>query len=149
MPTAPASAAVDPLPDRLVFYDGDCGFCSHAVRAVLEADHDLRFHFAPLQGPTAAALRTRHPELPTDLDSMLYVEREGGDERVYVRADAVIRLCERLDAPAFRRFAWFRHLPRPLADLAYRVFARNRLRVSRRLGACPVPSPAERSRFLP
>lgn len=115
----------------------------------MDADPQGRFSFAPLQGTTAAALRARHPELPSDLDSMLYVERDGGEERVYVRADAVIRLCAQLDAPVFRRFAWLRLLPRPLADVAYRLFARNRLRVSRQMGACPLPSPAERRRFLP
>ena len=39
-------------------------------------------------------------------------------------------------------------LPRPLADLGYRIFAKLRYRVFGRLDECRAPTPAERGRFL-
>ena len=142
-----ADVTSPPEPAHLVLYDGDCGVCTHTVQWVLGADPDGRFHFAPLQGPTAAAIRARHPALPNDLDTMLYVDRSTGTERVFTRSDAVFHVAERLTRrPAW--LAWAAHLPRWLTDFGYRLFARNRHRVSRAL-ACPVLPPAARARFLP
>ena len=143
-----AAGDATPAPEHLVLYDGTCGFCDRTVKWILDADHDERFHFAPLQGPTAAAIRSRHPDVPTDLDSVLYVERSAGDEQVFVRSDAVLRIADRLGRlPAWLR--WLRHIPRGFTDLAYRPVARLRHRISRAVGACPLPSAATRARFLP
>jgi predicted DCC family thiol-disulfide oxidoreductase YuxK len=135
-------------PEHLLLYDGTCGICHRTVQWILAADPEGRFCFAPLQGATAAAVRRRHPELPTDLDSVIYVEREAGAEHAYARSDAVFRIAARLDrAPAW--IGWAARLPRWLTDLGYRALAWNRHRLSRALGACPLPSDATRARFLP
>src|SRR5260221_8511304 len=105
-------------PEHLVFYDGTCGVCHRTVQWILAADAEGRFRFAPLQGSTAAAVRRRHPELPTDLDSVIYVEREAGTERAYARSDAVFRITARLG----RMPGWMRgaaRLPRWLPALRY------------------------------
>jgi predicted DCC family thiol-disulfide oxidoreductase YuxK len=143
-----AAGDTAPAPEHLVLYDGSCGFCDRTVKWILDADRDARFHFAPLQGPTAAASRARHPDLPTALDSVLYVERSAGNERVFARADAVLRIADRLGRlPRWLR--WVRRLPHVLTDLPYRPVALLRHRLSRTLGACPLPASAARARFLP
>jgi predicted DCC family thiol-disulfide oxidoreductase YuxK len=144
MPDAEAAR----VPEHLVLYDGACGFCSRTIQWIVDADRRRLFHFAPLQGPTAAALRARHPDLPTDLDSVIYVDRSGGEERMFVRADAAFRIAERLGGlPVWLR--WTSHLPRWLADLGYRAVARVRRWLSRALAPCPLPPPTARARFLP
>jgi predicted DCC family thiol-disulfide oxidoreductase YuxK len=143
-----APSATPREPEHVVLYDGTCGFCHRTVQGIIAADARGQFHFAPLQGPTATALRARHPELPYDLDSIVYVDRSTGTERVYVRADAAVRIAERLDRRPF--WAWgLRMLPRWLADRTYRVVARNRHHISDALASCPLPSPAAHARFLP
>ena len=131
----------------LVLFDGVCAFCHGAVRWLIERDPQARLRFAPLQGETAAALRQRHPELPGDLDTLVYVETMGGAERVYVRSEAVWRACAAIGALP-RGLRWWARLPQPLADLGYRIFARLRYRVFGRLDACRLPEPGERERFL-
>lgn len=133
----------------LVLYDGQCGFCDASVRWLLARDPEGRFRFAPLQGETAAAILARHPELPAGLDSILLVETEGGRERISWRSRAIFRILRRLGGlwGGLARLATF--VPGPLADLGYRLFARLRYRVWGRLDACRIPTPAERSRFLP
>ena len=81
-------------PGGLVLFDGVCAFCDGAVRWLIERDPHARLRFAPLQGETAAALRRRHPELPSDVDTLVYVETLGGAERVYLRSEAVWRACD-------------------------------------------------------
>ncbi len=135
-------------PQHVVLYDGTCGFCERTTRWIVDADRAGRFHFAPLQGPTAAAILARHPDVPMDLDSVVYVDRSDGPERVYTRSDAAFRIAERLGGlPRWLR--WTRRLPRRLTDVLYRAFARSRHRVSSAMAPCPLPPPTVRARFLP
>jgi predicted DCC family thiol-disulfide oxidoreductase YuxK len=140
--------ATDPLPEQLVLYDGVCGFCNGSVRWLIERDSSSRLHYAALQGETAAALRARHPEIPTELDTIVFVEGGPGRERVFVRSAAIFRVLRELRAP-WRWLAPLRWLlPNALWDVAYRAFARRRYRWFGRLEACPIPPPDLRARFL-
>ena len=144
MPVADASRE----PEHVVFYDGDCGLCHRTVQWILAADRGGLFHFAALQGSTAADLRAHHPHLPADHDTVVYVDRSSGVEKVFVRSEAIFRVCDRLGrAPLW--LATVRRLPRWLTDLAYRAIACSRLRLSQALAPCPLPPPAARARFLP
>jgi len=138
---------LSPLPELVLLFDGECGFCDRAVRWLLARDPAGRLHFAPLQGETAAALRARHPQIPLDLDTAVLVERIGSEERVHLRSRAVLRALELVEFPGWR-LAWLRLLPRGLADAAYRWFARGRYRWFGRLDTCRIPGPEERARFL-
>jgi predicted DCC family thiol-disulfide oxidoreductase YuxK len=137
------------LPQRLVLYDGVCGFCDWLVQWLLAKDRDGRLSFAPLQGETAAFLRSRHATVPVATETMVYVESgEGHEERVYLRSEAAFKTCAELPHP-WRWIAWLRVLPRPLTDLGYRGFAAIRYRIFGKLDACKVPATSERQRFLP
>lgn len=143
-----AAEAVSALPPRVVLFDGVCVFCNRAVRWLLARDPEGHLHFAPLQGETAAALRARHPEIPEVLETMAYVERSGGVERVHLRARAVFRALAEVAGP-WRWLAVLGRLPPWLLEPCYRLFARSRYRLFGEHDACPVPSPSERARFLP
>jgi len=136
------------LPARIVFYDGVCGFCNGSVRWLIERDAGARLHYAALQGETAAALRARHPELPTELDTIVFIEAAPGGEQVWLRSAAIFRVLRDLPAP-WRWLAPLRWLlPRALWDVAYRAFARRRYRWFGRLETCPIPPAELRARFL-
>jgi predicted DCC family thiol-disulfide oxidoreductase YuxK len=136
------------LPAQLVLYDGVCGFCNGSVRWLIERDVDARLHYAPLQGETAAALRARHPEIPNELDTIVFVESAPGGERVWLRSAAIFRVLRELSLP-WRWFSFLRWLlPRALWDVAYQAFATRRYRWFGKLDVCPIPPPALRARFL-
>ena len=85
---------VDPLPERIVFFDGVCGLCSRTVDNLLARDTEARLRFAPLQGETAGALRAEHPErFPEHLDSIVYAESEGGETTFSTRSEAAFRIA--------------------------------------------------------
>ena len=136
------------LPARLVLYDGVCGFCDGAVRWLLARDPAGRLCFAPLQGETAAALRRLHPEIPIELETLVLVESTGASSRVFLRSDALWRVCAELAGP-WRRLAWLRWLPRGLRDFGYGALRAPPLPLFGRLDACRVPDAAERARFWP
>jgi predicted DCC family thiol-disulfide oxidoreductase YuxK len=134
--------------ERIVLYDGVCGFCNGSVRWLIARDGDARLRFAPLQGETAAALRARHREIPTALDTIAFVERGPSGERVWLRSAGVFRALRELSRP-WRWIAALRFLaPAALWDVAYRAFARRRYRWFGEYQACPIPPPEVRARFL-
>jgi predicted DCC family thiol-disulfide oxidoreductase YuxK len=128
----------------IVLYDGTCGLCHRSVSWILkhEADHELTF--APLQGETAATLRTRHPEIPQLVDSAVLVEN--GEPKL--RTKALFHVARHLRRP-WRWLYAFRWLPHALLDLGYRALAAVRYRVWGRADACKLPTPEQRRRFLP
>lgn len=144
---SPPGAVASVLPERLVLYDGVCRFCNRTVAWLLRVDTEGLFRFAPLQGPTAAALRARHPELPSDLDSILYVRRQGATEHVTWRSAAVLAICRDLPG-AWRWLAALRWLPAPLIDAGYRYFASHRYAWFGKYEQCPLPSAEQRARFF-
>jgi len=147
MPVAPSPSPTPALPERVVFFDGVCGFCNQAIRWLMDRDPHHRLHYASLQGDVAVAVRSRHLEFPEDIDTIVLLECGKDGERVHLRSDAVLRIVAAIDGP-WRRLAWLRVLPRPILDWGYRLFARNRYRMFGQLDACPAPTEEERARFV-
>ena len=45
---------------KIIFFDGHCGLCDRFVTKIFHLDKKRRFHFAPLQGPTASRMLLTH-----------------------------------------------------------------------------------------
>jgi predicted DCC family thiol-disulfide oxidoreductase YuxK len=135
---------VSELPPRLVLYDGVCGLCHRMVRWLLARDVRGVLAYAPLQGETAARLRAIHPEIPAELDSVVYLE-EG---RVYLRGKAFLHVARHLDRP-WRWGYQLRWLPAFVLDPLYWLVASTRYRLFGKFDACQIPSPEHRERMLP
>ncbi|HUS30213.1 MAG TPA: DCC1-like thiol-disulfide oxidoreductase family protein [Kofleriaceae bacterium] len=128
----------------IVLYDGTCGLCHKSVKFILKNERDHEIQFAPLQGPTAAELRTKHPEIPDNVDTVVLVE----NNRARLRSKAFMYISHHLRAPWRWGYA-FRWMPAFLLDLGYRFIAAIRYRIWGRADACDLPSPEHRIRFLP
>ncbi len=132
---------------RIVLFDGVCVFCDGLVRWLIARDPRARLRFAPLQGQTADALRSAHPEIPDELATLVYVDATDGPERIFLRSEAAFRVFAEIESP-WRRVAWLGHLPRWFTDAGYQLFIRFRYRVFGKRSECRVPSASERARFL-
>ncbi|MDX2086845.1 MAG: DCC1-like thiol-disulfide oxidoreductase family protein [Kofleriaceae bacterium] len=128
----------------LVLYDGSCGLCAKSVQWILNHERDHEILFAPLQGETAAAQRTRFPEIPQTLDSVVYIE----NGRAHLRSKAFLHAAGHLRAP-WRWAHAFRWLPGFVLNLGYRLIAALRYRIWGRADACSLVTPEQRARFLP
>lgn len=135
-------------PQRLILFDGVCAVCDAGMTWIMDHDPEGLFAYAALQGDTAAAILARHPELPAQLDSIVYVDRTSGTETVSWYSDAVFDIAEVVPGP-YRWLALFRWVPRFLRDGAYRAFARIRYRVFGTIDHCRMPSESEAARMLP
>lgn len=131
----------------VLLYDGGCGLCATSVQFVLRHDPRGPLRFASLQSSFGQVQLARHAEL-RGVDSMVWIDPTtgGAAERIYVRSDAVLRICGYLGG-------WWtiglagRVVPKPLRDGLYRLVARHRHRLPGR-GACLVPTAQQSARFL-
>ena len=132
----------------VLLYDGLCGFCDGTVQFILKHDRRGTLRFATLQGEYARGVIARHPELH-GVDSLVFVEPadDSAGERISVRSAGALRLARYLGGPWHIARA-VAIVPRFLRDWGYDRFARVRYRVFGRYDSCPIPSPAQRARFI-
>ncbi len=131
----------------VLLYDGDCGFCAGSVQFVLRhepASVRPRLAFAPLQGQFGTLIRERFPEL-AGVDSVVWYDP--AIPAVRVRSAAALAVTAHLGGPWAVAATLGRLVPRALRDAIYDQIARRRFELA--APACLLPTPDERSRFLP
>jgi predicted DCC family thiol-disulfide oxidoreductase YuxK len=133
----------------ILLFDDECGFCSAAVQTILRHDKKGTLRFASLHGVYGLELRRLHPEL-NSIDSMVWLRPNGGDtsEWIATRSDAALLTADYLGG-VLRLATLARIVPRRLRDAGYDFVARHRHRLSLSPKVCLLPTPEQRSRFLP
>ena len=133
--------------DPVLLYDGVCGVCNGAVRAILRFDRRETLRFAALDSDFARDVMARHPQL-REVDSVVYVRNAGRtDEQVDIQSAALLQVANYLGG-YWRLLSVTRVIPAVLRDWLYRRFASIRYRIGGQYETCPIPSPEVRSRFL-
>lgn len=121
----------------VLFFDGDCAFCSSSVRRVAALDKQERVDFAPLQGKLAAELG--FSKFAASENGTMVLLRES-DGKIFTRSDALIQLAGVLGG--WCRFATVaRLIPRFLRDAVYRWIANSRHRFMGKAETCGLPDP--------
>lgn len=121
--------------ERIIFFDGDCGFCNGWVGFVSQNDPEGKFRFAPLQSQFGKDYfqSLGRPELAT-LGSIVMVE----GRQVYVKSTAVLRILRELSGVL--KYAYmFVIVPERLRDWVYMLVAKNRHRLGQK-SVCELPS---------
>jgi len=121
----------------VLFFDGDCAFCSRLVRRVVAFDRHGRISFAPLQGKLAAEMGLARHAAKAGGTMVLMRESDG---EIFKRSDALIELARALGG-WWRATRLARFIPRPLRDTVYGWLADNRHRFTGKSESCPLPDP--------
>jgi predicted DCC family thiol-disulfide oxidoreductase YuxK len=127
----------------IVLFDGVCNFCNASVNFIIERDKAGYFKFAPLQSEIGEELTAKHGIDRASTDSVIVVE----GERVFTYSSAGLHIARKLDG-LWKLAYVFVIVPKPLRDLAYKLFAKNRYRLFGKQDACMMPTPEVRARFL-
>jgi predicted DCC family thiol-disulfide oxidoreductase YuxK len=136
----------------LMLFDGLCGLCNNAVQWITQQDHADRFRFVPLQSDLAAAILRRHGiDRETIIKSnTVYLVLDAGSEhqRLLTRSDVTVNMLCLLGGRwrAVGYLLWA--APGFVRNGAYGLFARHRYRLTGRYEFCPLPTDAERTRFI-
>jgi predicted DCC family thiol-disulfide oxidoreductase YuxK len=122
-PMAPTTG--EPGRRYTVIYDGHCKVCGRMVKMLAGWDRNHELEIIPSQAP---GIRERFPWIPPRafVDSVQVVSTRDG--KTWQAAAALEELLNVL--PKGRLISWLFKIPfvRPLVDLFYRWFARNRYR---------------------
>lgn len=140
----------------VLLYDGVCGLCNRTVQFVLKHDRRNAFQFAAIQSALGHRLLEAHGANPTDLDTFYVVSRldtalpveARQNDSLLARSDAVNFVLRELGGVWSVLGGLFRLLPRGVRDWGYNLVARHRYRMFGRYDSCPLPSEADRKRFL-
>jgi predicted DCC family thiol-disulfide oxidoreductase YuxK len=136
----------------LMVFDGLCGLCNSAVQWVTRHDHADRFRFTPLQSELTVVILSRHG---LDRDAVLennsvYLLLDAGTERerLLTKSNVTVNMLLLLGG-RWRLLGYvLRAVPTVVRNTAYGCFARNRYRLTGRYEVCPLPTDAERMKFL-
>jgi predicted DCC family thiol-disulfide oxidoreductase YuxK len=134
----------------ILFYDGDCGLCTHSVQFFMEEDREQQMQFAPLQGETARGCLPEYLRDASDLSTVVYynIEDAGDEAKIFLRSNAILTALS--DIGGFWRLPAIcgKWLPKWCRDSIYNWIARHRLKLFPK-GICAIPSADERARLLP
>jgi predicted DCC family thiol-disulfide oxidoreductase YuxK len=128
----------------VLFFDGDCGFCSKSVRQVYRLDVKGSVEFSPLQG-----------KLAKELGLEKFADKEGGtmviiresDGTRFFKGDAWIELGKTLGGIWAAMAACFSIFPKAARDWGYDLVARNRYLLAGKVDSCGMPDEGLRKRM--
>lgn len=126
--------------ERIVLYDGDCGFCSHSVQFIL-AHKNRSIYFLPLQSPVAEKMLSKH-HIPLDMSTLYYYE----NGELYSQSSAIIRILKSLKGlyPILSYLLYL--IPAFIRNKGYSWIAKRRHKLTN--NNCILPTSEERQFFL-
>ncbi len=128
----------------VLFFDGDCAFCSASVRRAFQFDTHRRLRYSPLQGKLAA--EKGFSSFASKSGGTMVLMRES-DGKVFLRSDAAIELARALGG-VWRIFSLAVLIPRFIRDGVYRWIANHRYWFSSKGDFCVLPDPEMEKRIL-
>lgn len=127
--------------DKIVFYDGDCGFCNRSVAFVLKYDKTKSICFASIQSKFTENLFAERGFEKPDLSTFYFLE----GEILLSKSKAAIRLANYMRFPQnLIKVTWI--IPHVIRDLFYDFIAKRRQKLAK--GYCVMPSAEDNVRFL-
>jgi predicted DCC family thiol-disulfide oxidoreductase YuxK len=126
---------------KIIFYDGDCGFCNKSIQFVLKNESNPEIYFSALQSEFAINFfKEKNLETP-DMNTFYFHD----GKKMHERSSGAIEVLRYLKAP-WKYLIFFRFCPKFIRDAVYDFFAKRRHKIS--AGFCMLPSPEQRKRFL-
>lgn len=129
------------MTQRILFYDGDCGFCNRSVQLVLNHATHGSIHFAPLQSPFATSFFQEKGFPLPDLSTVYFWD----GKNLSNRSTAALKIARHLKWYfQLTRIGWL--LPRFIRDGIYNWIAKRRMSLAN--AQCLLPTAEQRELFL-
>ncbi len=128
---------------KIVFYDGECRFCSAVVNFIIDNNSSHDIFFASLQSDIGQ-LTLKELGMPSDELSTIICKIDG---RTLKKSSAVLEIAKYLDG-GYKHLSKLLIIPRFIRDFGYDVIAKFRFMIGGRTDNCRVPSAADRARYV-
>ncbi len=126
---------------KLIFYDGDCGFCNSAVQFILKYEKSPELYFSPLQSEFARDFLSKRGIEIHDLSTFYFWDGKA----ISARSTAALKLAKFLRFPInLLQIGWV--MPRFIRDSIYRLISKYRKKI---IGTyCVILSIDQKKRFI-
>ena len=118
----------------ILLFDGDCAFCDSSTLFIMDRNSKDDIEYLPLQSDEGQVYLKQYNLPLKDFDSVVFIE----NNKAYTKSNAALRVILRLDG--FWKYLYaFIIIPKPIRDLAYNIFAKNRYKIFGKTDQCRVP----------
>ena len=125
---------------KIVFYDGECGFCNRSVAFVLKNDKTKTIHFASIQSGFSKELFLKNNWKSPDLSTFYFLE----NGQLFDKSTAAIKVSKYFSFPYSILRAMI-VVPKVFRDFVYNFIAKRRHKISK--GFCVLPLNQDQNRF--
>ena len=132
----------------VLLYDGVCGFCNRLVQFVLRHDRERIFRFASLQSSFGSRVLTLHGVDSSAMRTAYVLEAGDQGQVLLQQSEAILFVMARFGGIWGVLAQTVRLVPLRIRNWAYNVITHHRYRIFGRYENCPLPSAADRERFL-
>ena len=126
---------------KIVFYDGDCGFCNRSVAFVLKNDKTNSIQFASIQSGFSKDLFLKKGWQSPDLSTFYFLEKEV----LHEKSTAAIKVSKYFSFP-YSILQAIIIVPKFIRNYGYDFIAKRRNNLSK--GYCVIPLEADKNRFI-
>jgi predicted DCC family thiol-disulfide oxidoreductase YuxK len=126
---------------KIVFYDGECGFCNYIVGFILKYEKNESLYFSALQSELAQTLLVEKQGVILDLSTFYYLN----NDILFKKSNGFFSLLKELKYPV-RFLRIFQFIPTFLTDKIYDFIATRRRKIQS--PKCYFPTPEQRQRFI-
>ncbi len=116
---------IEPEQKLVVLYDGKCRFCTQSAKKLAQRFGPTRIRSENFQEDNALS---RYPSVTYDA-AMTAMHVVAPDGKVYVGAAAIARVVRSLRVIGVIGYLYYLPIIKQLADIAYRLIAKNRYRL--------------------
>jgi len=128
--------------EKVVIFDGLCGFCENSVKLMLKHDKKRVLKFAPAQSGAGRRLLAENG-LGESPGSVVFIE----NGVAHLKSTATLKIAANL-APPWNLARLFLAIPAFIRDVPYRIIAMLRHRLGRRRAECMMPTAEQRAQFI-
>ena len=124
--------------ERIIIFDGICGFCNKSLDVLMKLDEEKIFKYTSLQGKYVKGLHVEE-----GLASIIFYK----DGTLYYKSTAILKILRSLGG------VWivvniFYLIPRVVRDAIYDVIAKYRYNIFGKMDACRMPKKGEAELFI-
>ena len=124
---------------KILFYDGDCGFCNSSVQFVLKHKKN-NIYFVTLQSKLAEKSMSKN-DITIKMDTLYFLN----NNRIYSKSSAALQISKQLKFP-YPLFLAFYIVPPFIRDGLYSFIAKRRHKIKN--GFCLLPEAHDKKLFL-
>lgn len=130
------------IDQKIVFYDGECGFCNRSVKFIFEHEKNAELTFAALQSDfTRSFFEQRGKQYPKSFDSIIYFD----GNHFFDKSTAALKILSSMKSP-YSLLKIFIIVPGFIRNPIYDFVARNRKKISG--DYCFLPNTEQRKRII-